>query len=85
MADEFFAGEVQAVDVHGHYGGYDQDKISELQREFLSANAEEVIRRARHARVDVLPQRPRRVRADARREPRHVRRRLREVPRGDLL
>ena len=32
MADEFFAGEVQAVDVHGHCGDYAHDKISELQR-----------------------------------------------------
>ena len=52
MADEFFAGEVQAVDAHGHYGDYDQDEISELQREiFFSANVEEVLRRARHART----------------------------------
>ena len=52
MADEFFAGEVQAVDAHGHYGNYDQDEISELQREiFFSANVEEVLRRARHART----------------------------------
>ena len=51
MADEFFAGEVQAIDVHGHYGDYDQDKISELQREFFGANAEEILRRARHART----------------------------------
>ena len=51
MADEFFAGEVQAVDVHGHYGDYDQDKISELQRDFFGANAEEILRRARHART----------------------------------
>ena len=52
MADEFFTGEVQAVDVHGHYGDYDQDEISKLQREvFFSANVEEVLRRARHART----------------------------------
>ena len=52
MADEFFTGEVQAVDVHGHYGDYDQDELSKLQREvFFSANVEEVLRRARHART----------------------------------
>ena len=51
MADEFFTGEVQAVDVHGHYGDYDHDKISELQRDFFGANAEEILRRARHART----------------------------------
>ena len=51
MADEFFAGEVQAVDVHGHCGDYAHDKISELQREFFGANAEDVLRRARDGRT----------------------------------
>ena len=51
MADPFFEGEVGAVDVHGHYGYYDHGKLSELQLEFLSAEPQEVVRRARHART----------------------------------
>ena len=51
MADLFFEGEVGAVDVHGHYGYYDHGKFSDLQLEFLSAEPQEVLRRARHART----------------------------------
>ncbi len=51
MADQFFDGGVGAVDVHGHYGYYVADRLTERQREFNSADAAEVIRRARHART----------------------------------
>ena len=51
MADQFFEGEVGAVDVHGHYGYYDHSKLSALQLEFLSADPAEVLRRAGHART----------------------------------
>jgi predicted TIM-barrel fold metal-dependent hydrolase len=41
---------LQAIDVHGHYGRYDRGR-ADVVNEFMSGDAEEVVRRARQART----------------------------------
>ncbi len=44
--------DVQAIDVHGHYGTYIAAKF-QLENEFMTGNEQEVIRRARIANTKI--------------------------------
>ena len=45
--------QLQAIDVHGHYGRYYRDEFPDLVNRFMSASAKEVVARAREADIEI--------------------------------